>query len=324
MCTPISTQSSCSSVIASAYDHVVSHSGAGRSYRLSRKRDFWQGFFHAMGSPCELLTEVDDEVSARQLLDTVAAEAWRVEDKFSRYIPGNIVAQINNSDGCSIEVDDETADLLDFAATLNRLSDGLFDITSGVLGEVWTFDGSENIPSADQVKSVLRCVGWQKLSWDRPQLTLAHGMRIDLGGLGKEYAVDKAAGLIASHTDASCLVNFGGDLFATGAPSDPSGWQVGVEGPERGPDKAEHLIRLKRGGLATSGDARRYLLKDGVRYSHILNPLTGWPIEHAPRSITVAADTCTQAGMLATLASLHGKRAESCLDEQDVQYWCLR
>jgi thiamine biosynthesis lipoprotein len=277
-----------------------------------------------MGSPCELLAETDDESLARQLLNVVADEAWRIEDRFSRYLPGNIVARINASGGSDIEVDDETADLLDFAGTLHQLSGGLFDITSGVLGRLWRFDGSDNVPGAKELAPVLENVGWHKLSWARPRLRLSPGMQIDLGGIGKEYAVDRAAGLVSDRTETSCLVNFGGDLFATSPPRDPSGWQIGIEAPEKGSENAERLIRLRQGGLATSGDARRYLQKDGVRYSHILNPLTGWPIEGAPRSITVAADTCTQAGMLATLAMLHGDGAEAFLGEQGVQYWCLR
>jgi thiamine biosynthesis lipoprotein len=83
-------------------------------------------------------------------------------------------------------------------------------------------------------------------------------------------------------------------------------------------------FELHRGGIATSGDARRFLLKDGIRYSHILNPLTGWPVKDAPRSITVLADTCTEAGILATLAMLQGTAAEQFLDEQQVKYWIIR
>jgi thiamine biosynthesis lipoprotein len=81
---------------------------------------------------------------------------------------------------------------------------------------------------------------------------------------------------------------------------------------------------LKVGGLATSGDARRFLQKDGVRYSHILDPKTGWPVPGAPRSVTVAADSCTQAGMLSTLAMLKGAQSESFLKEQGVLFWCNR
>lgn len=312
------------SVTASDDKRVVTKSRAGRVCQLSRKGNYWQGTFFAMGSPCELLTKSDDEALARQLLDLVSAEAWRVEDKYSRYLPGNIIAKLNSSNGAFVDVDDETADLLDFAATLHELSDGMFDITSGVLREAWTFDGSDNIPSAKQIESIFQRVGWQKLSWNRPRLSLAPDMQIDLGGLGKKYAVDKAATQVADLTEMSCLVNFGGDLVATGSPSMHTGWRVGIEAPDDESDKAEHLIRLEIGGLATSGDARRFLQRDGVRYGHILNPVTGWPVEGAPRSVTVAADTCTQAGMLATLAMLNGEVAEAFLDKQNVRYWCLR
>jgi thiamine biosynthesis lipoprotein len=118
-------------------------------------------------------------------------------------------------------------------------------------------------------------------------------------------------------------VNFGGDLVATGEQRHPGGWQVGIEAPDHH-NTAQRLIRLSSGALATSGDSRRCLVKDGVRYSHILDPLTGWPIKGAPRSITVAAETCTQAGMLATLAMLNGENAEEFLESQNLRFWSLR
>jgi thiamine biosynthesis lipoprotein len=84
------------------------------------------------------------------------------------------------------------------------------------------------------------------------------------------------------------------------------------------------VLEIRAGALATSGDARRFLLKDGRRYGHILDPRNGWPVEDAPRSVTVAADTCTQAGMLSTLAMLQGKNAEAFLDAEGAKYWCRR
>ena len=275
-----------------------------------------------MGSPCELLVETDDKAQAVTIGETVAGEAWRIEDKFSRYLPGNVIARIN--DGEQIDVDDETANLLDFAQTLFELSQRRFDITSGVLREAWTFDGSDNVPSQDDIDRILDRVGWHKVSWDKPTIALAPGMQIDFGGIAKEYAVDKAASLAANGCDAPCLVNFGGDLVATRSPGGSDGWQVGIDALDQNDGVAQKLIRLKNGGLATSGDSRRFLLKDGIRYGHILDPLNGWPITDAPRSVTVAADTCTQAGMLATLAMLRGTSAESFLDDQGVQYWCYR
>jgi thiamine biosynthesis lipoprotein len=148
-------------------------------------------------------------------------------------------------------------------------------------------------------------------------------MQIDLGGIGKEYAADKAADLLRQQTTDSCLVNFGGDLVTTGHKRLPNGWQVGIEAPDHF-ETAQRLIRLSSGALATSGDSRRCLVRDGIRYSHILDPTTGWPIEGAPRSITVAANTCTEAGMLATLAMLSGAQAEEFLESQNVQFWVLR
>ena len=290
-----------------------------RSIDILRRRSHLCARFTAMGSPCEFLIDTDVEAEAEKLSAVISAEAWRIEDKFSRYIPGNLVDRING--GQAVEVDEETAKLLDFSQTLYEMSAGRFDITSGVLREAWNFDGSENVPAPARVKKLVKRIGWNKVSWQSPRLQLPAGMQIDLGGVAKEYAVDRAALLAAEATESACLVNFGGDLLATGAPRDSEGWQVGIDATDRLAVVGETLIRLRNGGLATSGDARRFLLKDGVRYSHILDPTTGWPITGAPQSITVAADSCTQAGMLATLAMLKGAAAESFLEGQAVQFW---
>ena len=276
-----------------------------------------------MGSPCEVLAELDDQLEAERIVRLVADEAWRVEDKFSRYLSANIVDQINTANGKPVKVDAETARLLDFADTVFGISRGKFDITSGVLREAWTFDGGNGVPDQALIDAVLPRVGWQKVSWQPPTITLAPGMQIDLGGIGKEYAVDRATGIVGQETPAPCLVNFGGDLAATRAPLRRPAWRVGIESLRDG-QAAEKLIDLKAGALATSGDARRFVLRNGERHGHILDPDTGWPIRGAPRSVTVAAGTCTQAGMLATLAMLLGERAEPFLEEEGVKYWCLR
>src|SRR6187402_2405142 len=184
---------------------------------LTRDGGLWIGRFHAMGSPCEVLAEIAEESVARKVVEVVAACAWRIEDKFSRYLPGNLVARINASAGAPVEVDEETANLLDFAALMHRLSDGLFDITSGVLRRAWTFDGSHRVPSREEVDALLPLVGWTKVGWRRPRITLLPGMQIDFGGIGKEYAVDQATKLAAQMTGAAVLVNFGGDLTVTRA-----------------------------------------------------------------------------------------------------------
>jgi len=274
-----------------------------------------------MASTCEVHVDADRPVAAR-VLDLVAAETRRIEAKFSRYRADNVVHAINTAAGAAVTVDDETARLIDYAAQLFGLSGEKFDITSGVLRRIWKFDGSDRVPSPGQIEATRRLVGWRRVRWERPVIALEPGMEIDFGGIGKEYAVDRAAGLIAPLTE-HCLLNFGGDLRALGPRASGRPWQVGIEAVEE-LSTASRVIEVYRGGIATSGDTRRFVLKDGRRYGHILDPTTGAPVLDAPRSVTVVAETCTQAGMLATLAMLRGRTAEAFLEEQRVKHWCFR
>jgi thiamine biosynthesis lipoprotein len=148
-------------------------------------------------------------------------------------------------------------------------------------------------------------------------------MEIDLGGIGKEYAVDRAAALMSARTEKAFLVNFGGDLIACGERRGRRPWSVGIDDPERTGDSAVYRVEFDRGALATSGDARRFVRWNGKRLGHILNPRTGWPVVDAPRSVTVLARTCLEAGTLSTLAYLRGPRAAEFLEEQGVRHWIL-
>lgn len=290
---------------------------------LSRHNGMCTGRFRAMASPCEIILDHDDFVTAARQAEAAATEALRIEQKFSRYRDDNIIHRINTANGQPVTVDEETARLIDFAVMLHELSDGLFDITSGVLRRAWKFDGSDNVPDAATINALLPLVGWHRVHWQNPVITLPAGMEIDLGGVGKEYAVDRVFSLLAGMTDTALLVNFGGDLRARGPRRDGSAWQIGIETPDREQTAAETLS-LVNGALATSGDARRFLLKDGVRYSHILNPKTGWPVQGGPRSATLLAADCVQAGMLATLTLLAGPDAEGFLREQEhIRYWLI-
>ena len=290
---------------------------------LERTGTFFHGRFAAMASPCELLLDTDDREEADAMLRVAEDEASRVERKFSRYRTDNVIHRINHANGEPVQVDEETARLIDYAATCYAMSDGRFDITSGVLRRVWKFDGGDGVPGESEVRKVLERVGWHRATWANGSLRLEPGMEIDLGGIGKEYAVDRAAGLIAARTRAASLVNFGGDLYASGVRRDGSAWGVGVDDPEHSGEAAVMRIELTRGGLATSGDARRFVRWKGKRLGHILNPQTGWPVEDAPRSVTVLASSATEAGTLSTLAYLRGPLAADFLREQGVQFWIV-
>lgn len=276
-----------------------------------------------MASPCEVLIDGDDEADASACLARAESEAHRIEQKYSRYRDDSVVSQLQAAAGGRVEVDDETALLLDFADQCHRLSEGRFDVTSGVLRRLWRFDGSDRLPNRRDVEALLPSIGWRKVEWRRPWVRLPAGMEIDLGGIGKEYAVDRVCGLLGEISEAPRLVNFGGDLRASGPRRRDRPWQVGLEQPGAD-DRPAVAIDLLRGALATSGDSRRFLSRDGIRYSHILDPTTGWPVIDAPRSVTVLADSCLEAGMLATFAMLHGREAEAYLDREDVRSWCIR
>jgi len=277
--------------------------------------------FTAMASTCEVLLPLMSAQAAVDIGTIAAQEAWRVEKKYSRYRDDSVTASIHETRGTTIELDEETAALIDFASQCFDLSGGLFDITSGVLRRAWTFDGSDRIPEAAVIERLLPLVGFEKLQWQSPHLLLPGQMELDFGGIGKEYAVDRAYELLAAADLGPFLINFGGDLRANRAP--PHGpWQIGIERPNTD-GEATMLLDLEYGALATSGDSRRYLLKEGIRYGHILNPLTGWPDPESPRSITVAASSCTEAGLLSTVAMLHGAGARAYLEEQGARYWLL-
>jgi thiamine biosynthesis lipoprotein len=278
--------------------------------------------FTAMASPCEVLLSSTDRSAALEMGTLASREAQRVEKKFSRYRNDSVTTWIHENRGTRIEVDEETASLIDFASRCFELSGGLFDITSGVLRRAWKFDGSDRVPEPGEIRNLLPLVGFDKLEWRSPRLKLPAGMELDFGGIGKEYAVDRTYQQLATGRPAPFLINFGGDLRANRPP--PHGpWQVGIERPDTD-RQATMILDLEHGALATSGDSRRYLLKDGVRYGHILDPRTGWPVPHAPRSVTVAASSCTEAGLLSTLALLNGARATEFLEKLGVRFWLLR
>lgn len=279
------------------------------------------GQFRAMASPWEVHVAGADARETGHVCAQIAAEVKRIEHKYSRYRNDGLVHAINHANGKRMHVDEETARLLDYAQALWETSDGLFDITTGALRRAWVFDGSDRVPSAAHIAAVLPFVGWQLVDWSGGALRLPPGMEIDFGGIGKEYAVDRALALAATHTARPVLINGGGDLAASAPPAADEPWRVGITTGFAG---HAPTLQLFRGAVATSGDAHRYLLRDGVRYSHVLDPRNGCPVRNAPRSVTVVAASCSEAGGHSTIALLKGAGAETYLQELEVEHWIYR
>ncbi len=278
-----------------------------------------------MASPCEIRLAGLSLADAEPLADAAIAEIRRIEAKYSRYRQSSLLSQINAAAGhanAGIEVDDETAELLNFAANLFALSDGLFDCTSGALRRAWDFN-SAHLPDAATLDAMLPLVGWQHVAWDGKKIALTRtGMELDFGGFGKEYAVDRAATLLEARGVKHGLVNLGGDVRAVGPQGNGEPWQIGIRDPRAPatePNRCFASLPLIHGAIATSGDYERFIEIDGKRYCHILNPKTGWPVSHW-RSVSVVGTVCVLAGALATIAMLKGVEAGDFLETEGVSY----
>lgn len=259
--------------------------------------------FTAMGSHCEVQFFDESRILAKQIARKLAAEAHRLEGKYSRYRKDSFVSQINAEAGSKhgTKIDSETKSLFDHAKSCYVESDGLFDITSGQLSRVWDFKSGKPPPQS-QIDIALRNTGFSKLDWHKSRLNMPKGMEIDFGGIVKEYAADTLASLARSLGSTSGLVNMGGDFAVIGPVPEDESWPIGIADPNQ-PDSVMATIALSQGGLASSGDYERFFLHDGVRYSHILNPKTGWP-SSGLRAVSVASNLCTIAGSIATIAML--------------------
>jgi FAD:protein FMN transferase len=276
--------------------------------------------FEAMGSPCCARLYSPSREHAAKAAEAAIEEVQRIEAAFSRYRCGNIMSAINEAGriGGEIALDPETCDLLDAAFDACRRSGGLFDVTSGVLREIWN-DDLETLPSQAHVADVLMRVGLDKTEWRRPWLSFRRqGMQIDLGGIAKEYAADRAAQKCRDHGIAAGGVDLGGDLVVIGPHPDGAPWRIGIRNPE-GREAAVATLFVEHGAVATSGNYERFWRLDGKRYGHILDPRTGWPVEGA-LSVTVAAPTCQAAGLASTIAMLKGVEGAAWLGETSLPY----
>ena len=259
-----------------------------------------------MGSSCALTLFSDIARKADLIAAAAIAEVERIEQAYSRYRSDSIISSINEAaqKGTEIEVDPETGFLIDHAFEVFKLSDGLFDITSGVLRRVWN-DAAAAAPDKTALATLLRRVGLAKILWRRPRLSFTiPGIEIDFGGIAKEYAADRASAICQSFGATHGLVELGGDLTVIGPNPDGSPWRIGVRDPND-PQAAIATLLVAGGGVATSGDYERYWEFDGRRYGHILNPHTGWPVEGL-LSVTVSARSCLTAGAISTVAILKG------------------
>lgn len=263
--------------------------------------------FVAMGGPCRLRIDGEDQAQVKVAIAAAVAEIQRLEARYSRYREDSLTSKINRSAGSGnyLAVDPETTALLDYADTLWRESEGLFDLTSGVLRQAWDFS-SKRLPRQEQLDGLLARVGWDKVHRDGDRIALeVPGMELDFGGCVKEYACDTAATALARHGIDHALVDLAGDMVALGPQGDGQPWRIGIRHPAQ--PRALAWIELEGGALASSGNYERCMVVDGIRYGHILDPRTGWPVRGLAAA-SVLAPQCLVAGSGATVALLQTAR----------------
>lgn len=278
--------------------------------------------FNAMACSCTVMLAAQDHHAAAALGQAAIDEVHRIERKYSRYLGDSVVGRINASAGADwVELDEETLGLLAYADNLYQISGGLFDITTGVLRRAWNFSagGEWRVPSQEELRPLLALTGWPSVQREGARLRLPRaGMELDFGGFGKEYAADRAAGVLMAQGVRSGYVNLGGDLRVLGPQPDGKPWPIGIQDP-RNVDATIASIDVSSGALATSGDYERYFIIDGERYCHILDPRSGYPVRHW-RSVSVLAPLAVAAGSCSTIAMLKGEEGFNFLNDSGFAF----
>jgi thiamine biosynthesis lipoprotein len=256
-----------------------------------------------MGSQLRVAAWTTDEARAIDAFEDVFREFDRLEAVLSIWKDGSDVVRINQNAGITpVPVSEDTITVLREAAEASALTRGKFDITFGVLADIWRFDHDQDnvIPDRQLIEARLTRIDYRAVQIDGTAKTAfitRPGMRVHLGGIGKGYAIDRAIALLKDRGFSDFLIQSGGDLYVAGNDGDQP-WQLGIADP-----RAEHepfaTLQISDATLSTSGDYERFFMKDGKRYHHLLDPDFGEPARGC-RSVTIVAASAVLADVLST------------------------
>jgi alpha-L-fucosidase len=273
-----------------------------------------------MGTTAEVFLYAESPGRASELFEAAFVEIEEVEEALSTYRQTSEISRINREAGDGpVTTDPEVFDLIRRALALSRKTGGAFDITVGRLMDVWGFVGeSGRFPPSGVLSAARAQTGWNRVVLDEENRTirfLAPGLELDLGGIGKGWALDRAASLLRDLGVSAALLTLGQSSFvAIGAPPQKNGWSVIIPDPTR-PERSIYTVSLRDRALSTSGDDQKYFVLDGKRYSHIIDPRSGRPAEGGMK-VTVTAPTATESDALSTTFFVLGPgKARGILDE---------
>ena len=308
-----------------------------RAAPLTEQGDRFQISFRAMGTPCQLHYQAPSPARGRAFRDQALRWLADFEARYSRYRPDSLISRINDQAGGDwVPVDGETEGLFQLCDWYHWLTRGLFDPTALPLLRLWDYRQTPFAPpAAAAVEQARALLGWRRVERQPGAVRLPEpGMALDLGGIGKEYAVDRVTELARAAGLTHVLVDFGHDLRVCGAPPENGPWRIGLEDPQQ-PGRCWTGVAVTDHAVCTSGGYLRCAEHGGRTYGHILDPRTGHPSDTPCRAVSVIAPTCTEAGVLATAAFILGPteglalldahhQAEGCLITERTRYLSRR
>ena len=258
---------------------------------------------YMLGSPFEMTVVAKDTIQGNIYIDMAVAEVKRIENLISDWIPTTQISQVSKNSGIQpVKVDKEVYDLVERAIKVSQLTSGAFDISYASMDKIWKFDGSmKAMPTPEAIKQSVARIGYQKIVLDAKAQTIylkEKGMKLGLGGIGQGYIADKIKDLLLSKGCISGIVNVSGDINAWGYQTTGKPWTVAIVNPIN-KNKVFATFPLENSSVETSGSYEKFVVFDGKRYSHIIDPRTGYPAQGVV-SVSVFAKQTEIADALAT------------------------
>jgi thiamine biosynthesis lipoprotein len=266
--------------------------------------------FTAMSTHCQVKCHSPNARQVEEFQNEVLNWISWFEAEYSRFIDDSLISRINAAAGERwVEIDPETEALFKLCQEMNFFTRGVFDPTALPVMKLWNWKAKPPVtPTDEAIRLARELVGWNKVQRRPGGIFLPQaGMLLDLGGIGKEYAVDRVLNLGLQRGITNLLVDFGQDVRVHGRPTNHEKWIVGLEDPLQ-PGKCWAAVAVNNEGVATSGDYVRHFVHDGRRFGHIVDPRTGYPVDNGLLAVSVVAPHCTFAGILSTAAFILGPR----------------